>query len=395
MIEFKARSIVLLIGAVHGLVVAGALLAVKQNAVANRFLAALLVVFALRITPYIIGFAGFFDAYPWLSFAPWELSLAFGPLLYFYVRQLATRQLPTRWFLHFIPALLQFTYYSTIFSWPLPLKNDWDTRIHEPWIDPVEISLTLLSITGYLIASFLQYRGHQRWLVDNSSRRDEFHLDWVRNFLIGLGFTLLIWTGYTLTQWLITPLSYLQRFPMYVWLSVMVYYLGTEGWRHARLAFPQTDAPPNTTTPETASDTVSELPPHHTAAIPAQPVHRDWKDVAQRWLAVLVAAEWWRDPDLSLVELARRLGTNTGHLSKALNEGLGESFSGLIGRLRVEWVQATLRDLSDDRDLLTIAFDAGFSSKASFNRVFKAVTGQTPTKFRANAQAILVQRLKT
>lgn len=385
MIEFKARSIVLLIGAVHGLVVAGILVSVRQNAVANRFLAALLVVFALRITPYIIGFAGFFDAYPWLSFAPWELSLAFGPLLYFYVRQLGTGRLPARWYLHFLPAIAQFSYYAIVFSWPLPVKNDWDARIHEPWIDPAELSLTLVSITAYLAASVRQYRSYQRWLIDNSSRRDDFHLDWVRNFLVGLGLTLLLWAGYTLTQWLITPLSYLQRFPMYVWLSVLVYYLGTEGWRHARLAFPRTDAPPHAATPGIESG-AGGIPASHESTGAAPTIHRDWKKIAQRWLAALTAGEWWRDPDLSLVELARRLGTNTGHLSRALNEGLGESFSGLIGRLRVEGVKEKLRDLSDDRDILTIALDAGFSSKASFNRVFKGQTGQTPSEFRAQAR---------
>jgi AraC-like DNA-binding protein len=33
-------------------------------------------------------------------------------------------------------------------------------------------------------------------------------------------------------------------------------------------------------------------------------------------------------------------------------------------------------------DLLTLAFDAGFNSKASFNRAFKAVTGKTPSENR-------------
>jgi len=32
----------------------------------------LLTVVALRVLPYIIGFAGFCDAYPWLSYLPYE-----------------------------------------------------------------------------------------------------------------------------------------------------------------------------------------------------------------------------------------------------------------------------------------------------------------------------------
>jgi len=32
----------------------------------------LLTVVALRVLPYIIGFAGFYDAYLWLSYLPFE-----------------------------------------------------------------------------------------------------------------------------------------------------------------------------------------------------------------------------------------------------------------------------------------------------------------------------------
>ncbi len=32
-----------------------------------------------------------------------------------------------------------------------------------------------------------------------------------------------------------------------------------------------------------------------------------------------------------------------------------------------------------------IAFDVGFNSLASFNRVFKETTGQSPTEYRASA----------
>jgi AraC-like DNA-binding protein len=94
------------------------------------------------------------------------------------------------------------------------------------------------------------------------------------------------------------------------------------------------------------------------------------------------AAQWWRDPDLGLEQLAQRLGTNTSYVSRALNDGLGLSFNEAINRLRVEAVCAELR-AGSTRPLLAIAFDAGFNSKTSFNRCFKELTGTTPSRFRA------------
>ena len=60
-----------------------------------------------------------------------------------------------------------------------------------------------------------------------------------------------------------------------------------------------------------------------------------------------------RHPDvsaeLSLTDLARRLGTNTRYLSRAFNEGLGSSFSELINRQRVEEAK---RRLGADGEIL-------------------------------------------
>ena len=104
MIRFGLWSTILLVGSVHGVIVAMLLLKAGRNRVANRFLAALLLAVVLLITPFTIGYAGLYDAYPWLSFAPFFWQLGFGPLIYFYVRRLATGRLPTGWAWHFVPS---------------------------------------------------------------------------------------------------------------------------------------------------------------------------------------------------------------------------------------------------------------------------------------------------
>jgi len=70
-----------------------------------------------------------------------------------------------------------------------------------------------------------------------------------------------------------------------------------------------------------------------------------------------------------------------------LNEGSGQTFHEFINRMRIRCVTAALADESDARDVLAIAVDAGFNSKASFNRVFKQYTGVTPSSYRAGARS--------
>jgi hypothetical protein len=206
-IKFGMWSTILLLGSIHGVLVALLLLRSRRNAVANRFLAALLLAVVLLITPYTIGFAGFYDAYPWLSFAPFDWRMAFGPLLYFYVRQLFALALPPRWRLHFVAAALQGQYYTALFCTPLSFKNEWDREVHVPWIVPIEIWTGYLSLTSYWFAAWQQYRRSQRWLEDNSAAREEYRLSWLRGFLFALAALMILQLGFDVVEVTGTRLS--------------------------------------------------------------------------------------------------------------------------------------------------------------------------------------------
>ncbi|WP_346992928.1 hypothetical protein [Alteromonas gracilis] len=47
--------------------------------IAHRFLAAFLFLFGLNLVPQVIGFSGFYQAFPWLTFAPFNNELWLGP----------------------------------------------------------------------------------------------------------------------------------------------------------------------------------------------------------------------------------------------------------------------------------------------------------------------------
>lgn len=122
MIAFGPMSITLLICAVQGLLLATLLWRAPVNRAANRWLALLIVSVAALMTPYIIGYAGFYERWPWLSFAPLSYTLAFGPLLYLYASTL-TGTHPDRLWPHFLPVAVQFLAYALVFPLPLPTKN--------------------------------------------------------------------------------------------------------------------------------------------------------------------------------------------------------------------------------------------------------------------------------
>lgn len=91
------------------------------------------------------------------------------------------------------------------------------------------------------------------------------------------------------------------------------------------------------------------------------------------------------DEELSLTKLAKSVNVSANYLSEKFKRVTGVNFVDYVARVRVE----KARDLLQDRHLRIseIAFAVGFQSLSQFNRVFKKLSGRSPTEFRA-AQAL-------
>ena len=89
------------------------------------------------------------------------------------------------------------------------------------------------------------------------------------------------------------------------------------------------------------------------------------------------------DNDLTLDKLADYLNIDSAELSSILNHEMNTNYYHLINLHRVEEVKKKLQE-DDSRffTLLAIAFDCGFNSKSTFNRVFKEFTGKSPKEFK-------------
>lgn len=355
---FGWRTALLTVAIIQLLLIAGALARTFANRSANRILAVLLVVLAGIVTPWAIGFAGFYDRWRWLTFVPVTVPLAVAPLLYLYVATLVRGRVPPRAWLHFVAAGLQFLFLAVSFLLPMPAKNAWADLVGAAF-NRVAALGTVIGLVGYGVAGLRLLRRYRINLADQRSDDQRYAARWLGRAIVASFVLLPVWAGYELWDWL-NPLGYRGLMGLYVAIAAFALYLAIEGWRHAALPYPALIA--------SGPD----------ASVPG----RDWTGQGQAWAAKVRAERWHLDPDLSLPELARRLGTNTGHLSRAVNEGLGVNFSTFVNGLRSEEVAASLRAGATE-DLLTLAHDAGFSSKASFNRAFRAAHGVSPSTYRA------------
>jgi len=93
----------------------------------------------------------------------------------------------------------------------------------------------------------------------------------------------------------------------------------------------------------------------------------------------------YKDAELTLSQLAKKLSTNSSVLSKVVNQGFGLNFNDFVNEYRVQAVIALLKaGEQKNQTLLGIAFDCGFNSKATFNRAFKKQTGISPKEWMEN-----------
>lgn len=89
--------------------------------------------------------------------------------------------------------------------------------------------------------------------------------------------------------------------------------------------------------------------------------------------------------DLNLDILSKELSIQTRYLSEVINVFFQKNFFDFINDYRIEECKRLFNDSKyDNRNILEIAFESGFNTKATFNSAFKKRTSVTPLQYRKN-----------
>jgi AraC-like DNA-binding protein len=399
-IPFTPSVVLLLAVVAQAVFAAGLLWAAPHNRRPNRLLALLMLAIALWILDGFFREANIYGQNPDWYFAPIYYSFAFGPLLYFYVRSLTNHDFRLRprhgW--HFVPVLLQAGLYLALRLTDYPTRLWFWEQVHRPYTYRLEFIGTWISLLLYLGLSLRLLRRFGRYLDDNFSETSQLRLRWLRVLLV-----LLAVVG---AQWLVEVVlrEFFGLYYRYDYstelLGVVVLLIGVVGLRQADMRavhFTPAGAEPvgpvaaeSAAPPEASANPAAELP-----AVPAasaagalrQPAEVD-AAVLARIRRALEDEQLYRNPTLTLAELAAHTGLPARLISFTVNQGFGKSFNDLVNGYRVAEVQRRLRHTDDARHLtlLGIAFESGFNSKTTFNRIFKQVTGMAPSEFKEGCE---------
>ncbi|MEP6698855.1 MAG: AraC family transcriptional regulator [Verrucomicrobiota bacterium] len=86
------------------------------------------------------------------------------------------------------------------------------------------------------------------------------------------------------------------------------------------------------------------------------------------------------DEKLSLTKVAKFVNISSNHFSERFKEVTGVNFVDYLARTRTEKAGELLR--KSEMRVSEIAFAVGFQSLSQFNRVFKKLTGKSPSEYR-------------
>ncbi len=264
---------------------------------------------------------------------PLQVSMAIGPLLYFYVlkRTNHAHQFRRSDLLHFIPVLLQ----QAFLSW----NKGWQV-------------LTLVWIVFYIFKSLKLIQDFYKVLPLVRMDRTISALRWLKRILEIISLLCMVWLVDGLFNLGGDSFFHLAFSLFMIWAGAAAFFKSQ----------PEEDI--HKSTPKTLAP----------AALKEK----------GRWLKKAVETGlYFQDPELTLASMAHKLGLHPHELSRILNAVHNKSFYDFINEYRVRDVARKIQDPAYNHlTLLGIAYEAGFNSQSSFTRIFKLTTGKTPLEYK-------------
>ena len=373
---YNPRSLIVFICILQGAIFALLLLSrfIKQRKIADFWLAALLLFLCSSLITPLIGFANIYDRNQWLTFFPFGIAYSYAVCIYLYVLNLTNskRIFRAKDLILFVPSLIYVVFRLILFAQSLEFKDRFTENYYEPFAAPFIFITEFLWNTLLLCLSIRHYRSYRRWLDENYSDTEKIKFDWLRNFLYLIISLLVLGALFDFTENFLFNLSFIQYFYFEFVAALATYYLAVAGYLRSQtieLNFTE------------AESEIIEAEPEETK----KPLlaASELEILKTKLQALMETEKPFLDSQLTLANLAKKLGVNSAVLSYAINNGFGVNFNDFVNGFRIAEVKSKLRGgAAKDENLLAVAFDSGFNSKATFNRAFKKITGVSPKEFQ-------------
>jgi len=219
------------------------------------------------------------------------------------------------------------------------------------------------SVSFYLWLSAKYLKGFK---ANNNVSANDPNYKWLRQFIrVFLVFQctwFLFLIPYVIPKYSNALIDTVDWYPIYIPMAIIIYWLGIKGYMMSQQQY----------------SAIKKAAAPQTILSPA---------VVSQGIGVLKKAmqedKLYLNPGLNLDILAKHTGLPQKTISSVLNQHVNKSFSEFINEYRVEaFKEKVLQPQMDNLTIAGIAYECGFNSQATFQRIFKQVTGMSPSEFR-------------
>jgi AraC-like DNA-binding protein len=368
---------ILIIGVFQAMLMAALVISKKNKSLSDYFLTLLFLVQGLTIFLSFMEFYNRSHNYPYPAFISTSPPLIFlhGPLLWFYIKALTSQRFSFRpvYLLHFLPfTLVALAMSFSIFLLPAAQKIEIDRNVtfQNDWLYPAVLAGVALFTQGYFIWGLLLLKRYRKKIKGYFSKLEDVDLRWLRFFLflsVGIyAFNSLMY----IFDYAFDLLPYgAMQLTAFVVASVFILVLGFYGVRQGSVFVTR--------------QVQLDLEKASEEAFSSEKLETGEEQFIRRLLDFMKDEKPFLDPELTIARLADLLGTGPERLSSILNKRLNKNFFDFVNHYRVEEFKNLAQDPANSKlSIMGVAWDSGFNSKATFNRVFKQLTGITPGQYR-------------
>lgn len=332
---------------------------------ANALLSCLLGLSSLALAGATIYNGGGYRSWPHLLLLFDPFILLIPPLIYLYVQSRIHGVLSWRAGLtvHLLPFLINLVILFPFYAMPAKAKIGYFI-LHLQHPHPVSLIMAprILTPFFYIVLSILVLMQYTRTLPRNPQHAHLRNLLWLWHLLIGV---LIVWSSIALIHVYIPVKISEEEFNHLCNLlsSLFIFALGYRVLLH----------------PEILSRDISgvEPPKYEKTGVSETDAELIWLNLEK----CMESQQPFLEPSLTLKSLADQVSVSQHQLSQVINQKSGDRFHAFLNHYRIRKAQQLIESKTDEK-LLSIAFASGFQSLSTFNRVFKEMTGLSPSQYR-------------
>ena len=341
------------------------LLGKKKKSLSDRILIVWMILFSVHLVLPLMMARGnrfFIEEVDGKDVGLYTLHLTF---MFYYTLSLTKRnfKLKTKHILYLIPTFLVYVIQNIINQISISSENGLLLRLISVVI------LNLVFCAFFSIKSFQLLRKHKHRITNSFSYTEKIDLKWLQNLVIAsIILTSLLFFEFLAIIFGKMDEHWLNNF-YFSSMSIFVVFLGYGGYRQIEIVIQQKNNPYRKAKKKNVKQ--------------ASKPSLDNNSQIQLLTEYMNREKPHLDPELNIGILANQLKIHSHLLSKLINTQFGQNFFEFVNSYRVEEFKKLVANPKNKHfSILGLALDAGFNSKASFNRIFKNSTGLTPSEFR-------------